>query len=62
MGSRLHLSGAGSVSTPRFGRAIAILGLTVWAWLEAVDGVNWFRHLVGIGALVWLVISLAGQL
>jgi len=44
------------------GRAIAILGLAVWAWLEAVDGVNWFRHLVGVGALIWLVISLAGQL
>ena len=44
------------------GRAIAIIGLSAWAWLEAVDGANWFRHLLGAGALVWLVISLAGQL
>lgn len=44
------------------GRAISFLGLGVWAWLEAVDGVNWLRHLLGAGALVWLVASLSGQL
>jgi hypothetical protein len=27
-----------------------------------VDGVNWFRHLIGVGALVWIVARLAGEL
>lgn len=44
------------------GRAIFTVGLGVWAWGEAVDGVNWFRRLLGAGALVWLVVSLAGEL
>jgi hypothetical protein len=42
------------------GRAVSTLGLTVWAWQEAVDGVNWFRRVVGIGALVWLVLGRGG--
>ena len=44
------------------GRAVLILGLTVWAWGEAVSGVNWFRRLLGAAALVWIVIELAGEL
>ena len=44
------------------GRAVLTIGLGVWAWEEAIDGVNWFRRLVGAGALVWLVASLASEL
>ncbi len=44
------------------GRAVFILGLSVWAWEEAVGGVNWFRHLLGAGALIWIVADLAGEL
>ena len=44
------------------GRAVFTIGLGVWAWEEAIDGVNWFRHLVGAGALVWLVAGLASEL
>jgi hypothetical protein len=44
------------------GRAVFILGLGVWAWEEAADGVNSFRRLLGAGVLVWLVASLAGEL
>lgn len=44
------------------GRAVFFLGLAIWAWEEAVDGVNWFRRLLGAGALVWLVARLAGEL
>ncbi len=44
------------------GRAVFTLGLAVWAWEEAVDGVNWFRHLLGTGALVLIVAGLAGEL
>jgi hypothetical protein len=44
------------------GRAVFTIGLGVWAWLEAVGGVNWFRRLLGVAALVWIVVSLAGEL
>jgi hypothetical protein len=44
------------------GRAVFALGLAVWALGEAVRGVNWFRRLLGAGVLVWIVVSLAGEL
>lgn len=44
------------------GRAIFAVGFSVWAWEEAVRGVNWFRHLLGVGALVWIVARLASEL
>lgn len=44
------------------GRSVFIIGFGVWAWEEAVDGVNWFRRLLGTGALVWLVVRLAAEL
>ena len=44
------------------GRAVFTLGLGVWAWEEATGGVNWFQHVVGAGALVWLAARLAGEL
>ena len=44
------------------GRAVFTIGLGVWAWQEAVDGVNWFRRLLGAGVLVWIVIALIGRI
>jgi hypothetical protein len=44
------------------GRAVFTVGLGVWAWEEAVSGVNWFRRLLGLGAFVWIVAALAGEL
>lgn len=44
------------------GRALSTVGLTVWAWEEAVDGVNWFRRLLGVGALIWIVTRLTSEL
>ena len=44
------------------GRAVFTLALGVWAWEEAVAGVNWFRRLLGAGAFVWIVATLAGEL
>jgi hypothetical protein len=44
------------------GRSVFVVGLGVWALLEAVAGVNWFRRLVGAGALVWIVAGLSGEL
>ena len=44
------------------GRAVFTLGLAVWALEEAVGGANWFRCLLGVGVLVWIVAGLAGEL
>jgi hypothetical protein len=44
------------------GRAVFTLGLAAWALEEAVGGVNWFRRLLGVGVLVWIVAGLASQL
>jgi hypothetical protein len=44
------------------GRAIFTIGLGVWAWLETVAGVNWFGRLLGVAGLVWIVVSLTGEL
>lgn len=44
------------------GRALFTLALGVWAWGEAVGGVNWFRRLLGVGAFVWILVDLTGKL
>lgn len=44
------------------GRAVFAVGLGIWAWEEGVNGVNWFRRLLGAGALVWVVANLAAEL
>jgi hypothetical protein len=30
-----------------YARSISYLAMTIWAYEELVDGVNWFRHLLG---------------
>jgi hypothetical protein len=42
--------------------AVSRVGLVIWAYEELAHGVNWFRRLLGAVALVWLVVSLAGDL
>jgi hypothetical protein len=44
-----------------YATAVFSAALTVWAYLEAVHGVNWFRRLLGAGFLVFVVARLAGQ-
>ena len=44
------------------GRAVFTVGLAVWAYKELAGGVNWFRRLLGGGALIWIVAALAGEL
>lgn len=43
-------------------RALFVIGFAVFAWQELFQGVNWFRRLIGAGALAYLVVMLAGQL
>jgi hypothetical protein len=58
----LGLAALASGAAHDAGRVVFTLGLAVWAWEEAVSGANWFRRLVGLGALVWLAASLLGEL
>jgi hypothetical protein len=44
------------------GRALFLAGLGVWALEEAIAGTNWFRRLLGVGALVCLGVRLSGSL
>ena len=56
------LAAGSSGNAHDLGRAIFTLGLTVWAWEEATSGTNWFRRLLGAGALIWILTGLAGEL
>ena len=56
------LAAATSGEAHRVGRAISVVGLAVFAWLEAVDGANWLRRLLGVGVLAGLVVRLAHEL
>ena len=59
---------SGDVATARVGtvhdvgRSVFIIGLAIWAGEETTHGVNWFRRLLGVGGLVWVVFTLAGEL
>jgi hypothetical protein len=61
-GAGWGLAAASSGTAHDVGRSVFTLGLAVWAWEEMVGGVNWFRRLLGTGALVWIVASLAAEL
>jgi hypothetical protein len=56
------LAALSSGTAHEVGRAIFTLGLAVWACGEAIGGVNWFRRLLGVGALVWIIANLAADL
>ena len=45
-----------------YARAAFYVGLAAWAWLEAEDGVNWFRRVVGVVGLVYVVFKIAQAL
>jgi hypothetical protein len=38
------------------------VALTVWAYEEARNGDNWFRRLLGAGALIYIASRIAGEL
>ena len=42
----------------RASRAVFYMGLTVWAYREAVEGDNWFRRLLGAGFLLYIAAQL----
>jgi hypothetical protein len=52
------LSGRGHT----YAASISYLALTVWAYEETAHGVNWFRRLLGIALLAYLVVRVADAL
>jgi hypothetical protein len=40
-------------------RSVAYLATTIWAYEELVDGVNWFRRLLGLTVLIVLIVRVA---
>ncbi|HEX3517595.1 MAG TPA: hypothetical protein VHT29_01020 [Solirubrobacteraceae bacterium] len=47
--------GAGHVA----GAVVSYAALTIWAYEELVDGVNWFRHLLGLVYMISTVAHIA---
>lgn len=43
-------------------RAVFLTGLAAWAWLELADGANWFRRLIGLGGLTYVIVEIASTL
>jgi hypothetical protein len=42
-----------------YAMAVSYLAMTIWAYAELTDGVNWFRHLLGLGYLISTAVHLA---
>jgi hypothetical protein len=40
-------------------RAVSYLAMVIWAYEELVDGVNWFRHLLGLAYVISTTTHLA---
>jgi hypothetical protein len=46
----------------RVALSIFYVALSIWAYEEARHGTNWFRHLLGVGFSIYIVVSLAQAL
>jgi hypothetical protein len=42
-----------------YAKSISYLAMTIWAYEELIDGVNWFRHLLGFAYMVIMVARVA---
>jgi hypothetical protein len=45
-----------------YARSLSYLAMAVWAYEELVDGVNWFRRLLGLAYVVIMVLRVAHAL
>ena len=46
-------------SAGSYAAAVSRLAFTIWAYEELVRGVNWFRRLLGLAYLIFLVVRVA---
>jgi hypothetical protein len=49
-------------SAHSFAMSVSYLAMTIWAYEELADGVNWFRRLLGLAYVLILVIRVAHAL
>jgi len=42
--------------------AVFFMGLTVWAYLEVTEGVNWFRRALGVAGLAYVLVRMVGAI
>ena len=54
-----QVAGQTSGATHAYASAISYVAFTVWAYEELAHGVNWFRHLLGLGYAVSTIVHLA---
>jgi hypothetical protein len=54
-----QVSGFVRGSEHSFARSVSYLAMTIWAYEELAEGVNWFRHLLGLAYVIILVIRVA---
>jgi hypothetical protein len=47
-----------TAETP-YARSISYLAMTIWAYEELIDGVNWFRRLLGLTYAVVTIVRVA---
>ena len=45
-----------------YARATFYTGLAAWAFMEAEDGDNWFRRVIGVVGLVYVIVKIAEAL
>jgi hypothetical protein len=50
-----HTLGSGHA----YASAVSYLALAIWAYLELVSGVNWFRRLLGLAYAISTIVHLA---
>jgi len=46
-------------SSHAYASSVSYLALAIWAYLELVEGVNWFRRLLGLTYLISTTVHLA---
>ena len=46
-------------SSQSYAMTISYLAMSLWAYEELIHGVNWFRHLLGLGYAISTVVHLA---
>jgi hypothetical protein len=42
-----------------FAESVSYLAMTIWAYEELVDGINWFRRALGLAYVIILVVRVA---
>jgi hypothetical protein len=58
-------AGAGALlhgTAHSYAMSVAYLATTIWAYEEIVDGVSWFRRLLGLGVAILLIVRIADAL